>query len=89
LRQYRRAARYGANVLSVSRAPRGARRTVLEWAARDYNRAAHNPPEGETTVIDVARPELTPEVLMATVWDAVKEAPGVVIDDVAESPGAE
>jgi uncharacterized alkaline shock family protein YloU len=29
-------------------------------------------------VIDAARPELTPEVLSATVWDAIKEVPGVV-----------
>ena len=27
---------------------------------------------------DVARPELTPEVLTATVWDAIKGIPGVV-----------
>ena len=27
---------------------------------------------------DVARPELTPEVLSATVWDAIKGIPGVV-----------
>lgn len=27
---------------------------------------------------DVARPELTPEVLAATVWDAIKGIPGVV-----------
>ena len=29
-------------------------------------------------MIDAARPELTPEVLSATVWDAVKAIPGVV-----------
>jgi uncharacterized alkaline shock family protein YloU len=29
-------------------------------------------------VTDVARPELTPEVLSATVWDAIKGIPGVV-----------
>jgi uncharacterized alkaline shock family protein YloU len=29
-------------------------------------------------VTDVARPELTPEVLITTVWDAVKTVPGVV-----------
>jgi uncharacterized alkaline shock family protein YloU len=28
-------------------------------------------------VVDAARPELTPEVLSATVWDAIKDIPGV------------
>jgi len=53
-------------------------------AERAYNRLAHTRPGGESTVTDVARPELTPEVLSATVWDAIKEVPGV--EDLYRNP---